>query len=71
MCSKDMLDMSNISTEKIMMNEFSRLLTVAFCGQKKKKHPHRMEEWFRIEYGKDWRNALAHYSETGSIHWKS
>lgn len=53
-----------------MMHTFGRLLTFAFCGEKKTKYPYRMEEWFRIEYGKEWRHALAHYSETGNIHWK-
>jgi hypothetical protein len=57
--------------EMIMVHAFSRLLTIALCGDKRKKHPQRMEDWFRIEYGKEWRSALAHYSETGSIHWKN
>lgn len=55
-----------------MVHTFSNMLAVAFCGQKKKnKHPSRMEDWFRIEYGKDWKHALRHYDETGSIHWKN
>jgi len=29
-----------------------------------------MENWFKVEYGKNWRHAYNHYMVTGSIHYK-
>lgn len=29
-----------------------------------------MENWFQIEYGKNWEHAYNHYVMTGSIHYK-
>lgn len=60
-----------IQWSKDMVRTFSKVLAITFCGERQKRYPHRMEEWFRIEYGKEWKHALAHYIETGSIHWKS
>lgn len=40
-------------------------------SRKKKKVPHAMENWFQIEYGKNWERAYDYYMTTGSIHYKS
>lgn len=61
---------SKTSVEIKMVNAFSKLLIGAFCGGNKKKQHNRMEDWFRVEYGKNWKHAMQHYSETGSIHWR-
>ena len=53
-----------------MVNAFGCLLAFALPKRKKVTVQPRMEDWFRIEYGKDWKHALKHYDETGSIHWK-
>lgn len=50
-----------------MVRELGKLF--ALNMGRKKNYSGRVEEWFRIEYGKEWRCALAHYRETGSIHW--
>lgn len=39
-------------------------------GIKKKKDESMMENWFQVEYGKNWWYAYNHYLSTGSIHYK-
>lgn len=46
------------------------LLNIFDISKKKKVPSSILENWFRIEYGKNWFHAYNHYVKTGSIHYK-
>ena len=54
-----------------MLKELGKMITFAIYGNKiESPTNNRMQDWFKIEYGKEWQHALRYYMDTGSIHWK-